>query len=76
MLSSESAIKKITYQNKQLKTEQLLNQSFSPENYLKWKPSKFQYYMVCQLGNLIYYLHACYTILYPEGMGSGIQAIS
>ena len=24
--------------------------------------------------NLIYYLHACYAILYPKGMGSGIQA--
>ena len=31
--------------------------------------------MVCHLRNLIYYLHACYTILYPKGMGSGIQAI-
>ena len=31
--------------------------------------------MVCQLRNLIYYLHACYAILYPKGMGSGIQAI-
>ena len=30
--------------------------------------------MVCQLRNLIYYLHACYTILYPKGKGRGIQA--
>ena len=22
-----------------------------------------------------YYLHACYAIFYPKGMGSGIQAI-
>ena len=31
--------------------------------------------MVCQLRNLIYYLHACYAILYSKGMGSEIQAI-
>ena len=31
--------------------------------------------MVCQLLNLTYYLHACYAILHPKGMGSGIQAI-
>ena len=31
--------------------------------------------MVCQLGNLMYYLHACYAVLYPKGMCSGIQAI-
>ena len=29
--------------------------------------------MVCQLGNLIYYLNACYVTLYTKGMGSGIQ---
>ena len=27
------------------------------------------------LRNLIYYLNACYVILYPKDMGSGIQAI-
>ena len=31
--------------------------------------------MVYQLKNLISYLNACYAILYPKGMGSGIQAI-
>ena len=31
LLSSESTIRKLTYQNKQLKTEQLPNQSFSPK---------------------------------------------
>ena len=31
--------------------------------------------MVCQFRNLIYYLNACYAILYPKDMGSGIQAI-
>ena len=31
--------------------------------------------MACQLKKLIYYLHACYAILCPKGMGSGIQAI-
>ena len=53
MLSSESTIRKLTYQNKQLKTEQLLNQTFSPEKYLKQQPSKSQYYVVCQLRNLM-----------------------
>ena len=38
-------------------------------------PSKFQYYMICQLKNLIYYLHACLAILYAKGMGNGTQAI-
>ena len=32
--------------------------------------------MVCQLINLIYYLNACYAILYPKGMGSRIQTIN
>ena len=31
--------------------------------------------MVCQFGNLTYYFHACYAILYPKGISSGIQAI-
>ena len=64
MLSSESTIRKLVYQNKQLKTEQLLNKNFSPKNISKQKPSKFQYCMVCQLRNLIYYLMLamlCYT---------------
>ena len=37
--------KKINMKNNQLKTKQLLNQSFCG--------SKFQYYVVCQLRNLI-----------------------
>ena len=32
LLSSESTVRKLKYQNKRLKTEQLLNQTFSPEN--------------------------------------------
>ena len=32
MISSETTIRKLTYQNKQLKIEQLLNQTFSPKN--------------------------------------------
>ena len=32
LFSSESTIRKLTYQNKQFKTEQLLNQIFCPEN--------------------------------------------
>ena len=31
--------------------------------------------MVCQLRNLIYHLNTCHAILYPKGMGSGIQTI-
>ena len=31
--------------------------------------------MSCQLRNLIYYLNAYYSILYPKGMDSGIQAM-
>ena len=42
---------------------------------MKQKASKFQYYKVYQLRKLIYYLNACYAILYPKAMGSGIQAI-
>ena len=32
LLSSESTIRKSTYKNKQIKTEKLLNQTFSPTN--------------------------------------------
>ena len=31
--------------------------------------------MFCQLRNLIYYLNACYAILYPKDMDIGIQTI-
>ena len=31
--------------------------------------------MVCQFRSLIYYLNASDVILYPKGMGRGIQAI-
>ena len=48
--------------NKQLKTGQLLNETFFSRKNLMQKPSKFQYYVVCQLRNLIYYLNACYLI--------------
>ena len=51
----------INAKNKQLKTEQLLTQTFSREKNLKQKPLKFQY-VVCQLRNLIYYLNVCYLI--------------
>ena len=64
-------MRKFRHQNKQLKIEQLLNQTFYPK-----KPSKFKYYMVCQLRDLIYCLNACYTILYPSGTGSVIQSIN
>ena len=30
--------------------------------------------MVCLLRNLMYYLSACYAILYPKSMGNAIQA--
>ena len=36
LLSSESSMRKLRHQNKQLKFEQLLSQTFSPK-----KPSKF-----------------------------------
>ena len=51
--------KEINLKNKQLETEQLLNQTFSPET-IKQKPSKFQYYVVYQLKNLMCYLNAYY----------------
>ena len=31
--------------------------------------------MVCHLRNLIYYLQACYAIVYPKSMASGIKTI-
>ena len=48
MLSSESTIRKLTYQNRELKT-------FSIKNQLN---QRVKYYMVCQLRNLIYYMLA------------------
>ena len=55
MLSSESTIRKLTYQKiNNLKTES----DFFSRKYLKQKPSKFQYYMIWKLRNLIYYMLA------------------
>ena len=46
----------------QLKTEPMLNQTFSPEKNLKQKPAKFKYYVVSLLKNVIYCLNAYYLI--------------
>ena len=59
LLSSESTIRKLTYQNKQLKTEQLLNKTFSHKNICSECHQNFS---------------TCFAMLYPKGMGRGIQA--
>ena len=63
---SESTARKLTYQNKQLETEQLLNQTFSPENIWSESHQNFGTIWFCQLRNLVYYLHACYAIFYQK----------
>ena len=61
--------------HKEIKTEKAFNSNFFSRKNLKQKQEKFQYYAVCKLKNLIYFLNDCYHILHILSYTKNLEAV-